>query len=130
VLETKIIKIKPELPEKYKPVGQPVLMPGSMGTASYILVGSEKGQESWYSTAHGAGRKMSRHAAIKSISGQQIVKDLQARGILVKCHDFRSIAAEAPQAYKNIDEVVEVVHNAGLSRKVAKLMPLVVIKGE
>ncbi|MDD5146341.1 MAG: RtcB family protein [Candidatus Pacebacteria bacterium] len=120
----------PEIPTKHKQVGQPVLIPGSMGTASYILVGSKGGRESWYSTAHGAGRTMSRHAAIKSISGQQIVKDLQALGIVVKCHNLRGIAEEAPQAYKNIDEVVEVVHKAGLSRRVAKLVPLAVIKGE
>jgi len=111
-------------------VGQPVLIPGSMGTASYVLVGIESGKDSWYSTCHGAGRTMSRHAAIRALSGQEIINQLKVKGILVKCYSMRGIAEEAPQAYKNIDEVVEVVHQAGLSRKVARLVPLAVIKGE
>jgi len=111
-------------------VGQPVLIPGSMGTASYVLVGTEKGKESWYSTCHGAGRTMSRNAAARSLSGQEIINNLKAKGILVKCYSMRGIAEEAPQAYKNIDEVVDVVHQAGLSQKVARLVPLAVIKGE
>jgi len=110
--------------------GQPVLIPGSMGTASYVLVGTEKGKDSWYSTCHGAGRTMSRHAATRALSGQEIINQLKAKGILVKCYSMRGIAEEAPQAYKNIDEVVEVVHQAGLSQKVARLVPLAVIKGE
>ena len=110
--------------------GQPVLIPGSMGTASYVLVGTEQGKEAFYSTCHGAGRTMSRHAAIRALSGQEIVNQLKAKGILVKCYSMRGIAEEAPQAYKNIDEVVEVVHQAGLSKKVARLVPLAVIKGE
>ncbi|OGZ34807.1 MAG: RNA-splicing ligase RtcB [Candidatus Portnoybacteria bacterium RIFCSPHIGHO2_01_FULL_39_19] len=111
-------------------VGQPVLIPGSMGTASYVLVGIESGKDSWYSTCHGAGRTMSRHAAIRALSGQEIINQLKAKGILVKCYSMRGIAEEAPQAYKDIDEVVEVVHRAGLSKKVARLVPLAVIKGE
>ena len=110
--------------------GQPVLIPGSMGTASYVLVGIESGKDSWYSTCHGAGRAMSRHAATRALSGQEIISQLKAKGILVKCYSMRGIAEEAPQAYKNIDEVVEVVHQAGLSKKVARLIPLAVIKGE
>ena len=110
--------------------GQPVLIPGSMGTASYVLVGTEKGKEAWYSTCHGAGRRMSRHAAIRALSGQEVINQLKAKGILIKCYSMRGIAEEAPQAYKNIDEVVEVVHQAGLSKKVARLVPLAVIKGE
>jgi tRNA-splicing ligase RtcB len=110
--------------------GQPVLIPGSMGTASYVLVGVEQGKDSWYSTCHGAGRTMSRHAAIRALSGQEVVNQLKAKGILIKCYSMRGIAEEAPQAYKNIDEVVEVVHQAGLSKKVARLIPLAVIKGE
>jgi tRNA-splicing ligase RtcB len=109
---------------------QPVLIPGSMGTASYVLVGTEKGKEAWFSTCHGAGRMMSRKAATRALSGQDIVKELEKKGILVKCYSMRGIAEEAPQAYKNIDEVVEVVHQAGLSKKVARLKPLAVIKGE
>ncbi len=120
----------PEIPEKYQKVGQPVLIPGSMGTASYVLRGTEEAKESFYSTCHGAGRVMSRHQAIRSLSGQEIVKSLEAKGIIVKCHSWRGIVEEAPQAYKNIDEVVKVVHQAGLSKKVVKLVPLAVIKGE
>lgn len=120
----------PELPEKYRAVGQPILIPGSMGTASYVLVGQESGKEAFYSTCHGAGRAMSRHEAMRRVSGQAVVKDLESKGIVVKCQNLRSIAEEAPLAYKNIDEVVQVVHNAGLSKKVAKLVPLAVIKGE
>lgn len=120
----------PEIPEKYRQMGQPVLIPGSMGTASYVLVGQEEGEESFYSTCHGAGRTMSRHEAIRKMSGQEVVNSLKSKGIIVKCWSERGVAEEAPMAYKNIDDVVEVVHNAGLSRKVAKLVPLAVIKGE
>ena len=110
--------------------GQPVLIPGSMGTASYVLVGAETGKEAFFSTCHGAGRTMSRHQAIRTLSGKEIINDLENRGIIIKCYSLRGIAEEAPQAYKNIDEVVEVVHQAGLSKKVARLVPLAVIKGE
>ena len=120
----------PELPAKYKETGQPVLIPGSMGTASYVLVGTEKSKEAWYTVCHGAGRTMSRHEAMRRVSGQEVIKSLESKGITVKCWSPRSIAEEAPMAYKNVDEVVEVVHNAGLSKKVAKLVPLAVIKGE
>lgn len=120
----------PEVPEKHREWGQVVLIPGSMGTASYVLVGTKEGEEAFYSTCHGAGRTMSRHAAIRRFPGRKVVDDLQKRGIVVKCRSFRGIAEEAPLAYKNIDEVVEVVHQAGLSKKVAKLLPLMVIKGE
>ena len=120
----------PEIPEKYKEVGQPVLIPGSMGTASYVLVGTEKSEEAWYTVCHGAGRTMSRHAATRAVSGEEVVRELERKGIIVKCWSSRGIAEEAPMAYKNIEDVVEVVHRAGLSKKVAKLVPLVVIKGE
>ena len=120
----------PEIPEKYKDVGQPVIVPGSMGTPSYVMVGTEESKEAWHTVCHGAGRIMSRHAAIRVLSGQEIVKELEQKGILIKCRSMRGIAEEAPQAYKNIDEVVEVVHQAGLSKKVARLKPLAVIKGE
>jgi len=120
----------PEIPDKYKDVGQPVIVPGSMGTSSYVMVGTEQSKEAWYTVCHGAGRMMSRHAAIRALSGQEIINQLKAKGILVKCYSMRGIAEEAPQAYKNIDEVVEVVHQAGLSKKVARLVPLAVIKGE
>jgi len=120
----------PEIPEKYKKVGQPVIVPGSMGTSSYVMVGTEASKEAWHTVCHGAGRTMSRRAAIRALSGQEIINQLKAKGILVKCYSMRGIAEEAPQAYKNIDEVVEVVHQAGLSKKVARLVPLAVIKGE
>jgi tRNA-splicing ligase RtcB len=119
-----------EIPEKYRKVGQPVLIPGSMGTASYVLVGTKEGEEAFFSTCHGAGRTMSRHEAMRRVSGQEVVNRLESKGIIVKCWSERGIAEEAPQAYKNIEDVVEVVHNAGLSKKVAKLIPLAVIKGE
>jgi tRNA-splicing ligase RtcB len=120
----------PELPEKYKETGQPVIVPGSMGTASYILVGTEKSKEAFYTVCHGAGRTMSRHEALRRASGQEVIKSLESKGIIVKSWSFRGITEEAPFAYKNVDDVVEVVHNAGLSIKVARLVPLAVIKGE
>ncbi|MDP1538511.1 MAG: RtcB family protein, partial [bacterium] len=120
----------PEIPKRYKATGQPTILPGTMGTASYVMVGTEQGREAFYSTAHGAGRAMSRHEAMRRFSGQEVVKSLESKGIIVKCQSHRGIAEEAPMAYKNIEDVVEVVHNAGLSKKVARLVPLAVIKGE
>ena len=120
----------PELPEEHKETGQVVIVPGSMGSASFVLHGTEKSQEAWYTVCHGAGRKMSRHAAIRTISGREVIERLRKKGIIVKCASFKGIAEEAPLAYKDINEVVQVVHNAGLARKVAKLSPLAVIKGE
>jgi tRNA-splicing ligase RtcB len=120
----------PEIPEKYKDVGQPVIVPGSMGTSSYIMNGTKESKEAWHTVCHGAGRMMSRHAAMRAISGQEVVKNLEQKGILIKCRSMRGIAEEAPQAYKDIDEIVEVVHQAGLSKRVARLKPLAVIKGE
>jgi len=119
-----------EIPGKYKETGQPVIVPGSMGTPSYVLVGTEKSKEAWYTVCHGAGRTMSRHEAMRRVSGEEVVKNLESKGIIVKCWSLRGIAEEAPMAYKNVDEVVNIVHNAGLSKKVAKLVPLAVIKGE
>lgn len=120
----------PEIPLKYQSVGQPVLIPGSMGTASYVLRGTEEGEEAFFSANHGAGRTMSRHEAMRRTSGQETIKSLESKGIIVKCRSLRGIAEEAPMAYKDIYKVVEVVHNAGLSKKVAKLRPIAVIKGE
>jgi len=120
----------PEIPERYKKTGQPVLIPGSMGTASYVLTGTEKSKEAWYTVNHGAGRTMSRHRAVRTITGQEVINRLKQKGIIIRCYSIRGIAEEAPIAYKNIEEVVEVVHNAGLSKKVARLIPLAVIKGE
>jgi len=120
----------PEIPKNHRKVGQVILVPGSMGTASYVLVGTEKSKEAWYTVCHGAGRTMSRHAAVKQISGQEVINKLKSKGIIVRCYSMRGIAEEAPIAYKDVNNVVEVVHNAGLSKKVAKLKPLAVIKGE
>lgn len=120
----------PEVPEKYRQVGQPVLLPGTMGTASYILVGTQEGKEAFFSTAHGAGRIMSRHAAMRRVSGQEVINILKSKGIIVRCQSIRGIAEEAPLAYKDAEQVADVVHQAGLSKKVARLIPLAVIKGE
>jgi len=117
------------LPERYKPVGQPVIIPGDMGTNSYVLVGTELAmQETWGSTCHGAGRVMSRHQAIKRTRGRSLLREMEEKGIIVRSQG-RNTPEEAPEAYKDINEVVEVVHQAGLSRKVAKMRPLGVIKG-
>ena len=120
----------PELPLNYQSVGQPVLIPGSMGTSSYILVGTTEARQSFYSVCHGAGRAMSRTAAKRKIWGQDLIKDLARRGIIVKCGSPAGLAEEAPEAYKNIDEVINVVAGAGLARRVARVVPLAVIKGE
>ncbi len=119
-----------ELPSLYRHVGQPVLIPGSMGTASYVLVGMHKGLNvSFGTTWHGAGRVMSRRAAIRSFRGEVLVKQLKEKGILVKPKTWRVAAEEAPQAYKDVDEVAKSVELAGISRIVARLKPLAVIKG-
>ncbi len=119
-----------EIPAKYQKTGQPVLIPGSMGTASYVLTGQKQGEQAFYSTNHGAGRTMSRKEATRRISGQEVVKRLEQKGIIIKCWSQRGIAEEAPMAYKDVDSVVEVVDKAGLSKKVARVVPLAVIKGE
>jgi len=120
----------PEVPSPYRNVGQPVLIPGDMGRASYVLVGTSKAMEiSFGSTCHGAGRLLSRKSAIKSAKGRSIENELYDNGIIVRAHSRSSLAEEMPDAYKNVTDVVEVVHRAGLSRKVARLAPLVVIKG-
>jgi len=110
--------------------GQPVIIPGTMGTSSYICAGTEKSKEAWYTVCHGAGRIMSRHATMRKMRGEEVVKKLKQKGILIKCRSMRGIAEEAPLAYKDIEQVVEVVHQAGLAEKVARLVPIAVIKGE
>ncbi|MFH1401385.1 MAG: RtcB family protein [Parcubacteria group bacterium] len=119
-----------EIPEKYRKAGQPVLIPGSMGTASYVLTGTKEGEQSFYSTCHGAGRTMSRHEAARRMSGEEVVRNLREKGIVIKYDSFRGIAEESPMAYKDINNVVGVVHGAGLSKKVVKLKPIAVMKGE
>lgn len=120
----------PELPKTYGVTGQPVLIGGTMGTASYILTGtSESEQKAFSSACHGAGRAMSRHAATRHWSGRELVDELARRGIIVKSPSMRGVAEEAPAAYKDVTAVVEASDAAGLARKVAKLLPLIVIKG-
>ncbi len=120
----------PELPSAYRGVGQPVLIPGSMGTASYVLVGTDEARElSLSSSCHGAGRAMSRGAAKRQVAGHVLRKELLARGIVVRCPSNTELAEEAPLAYKDVDRVVDVVHRAGIARKVARLRPIGVVKG-
>jgi len=120
----------PEVPELYRSVGQPVLIPGDMGRNSFILVGTQKAMEETFgSTCHGAGRLMSRGAAIRATQGRAIARELADKGIIVRSVGRKTLQEEVPEAYKDVSEVVEVVHNAGLSRKVAKLRPLGVVKG-
>jgi tRNA-splicing ligase RtcB len=118
------------LPDEYKTIGQPVLVPGSMGTASWVLVGTEKSMErSFGSSCHGAGRTMSRAKAKKTIWGSDLKKELEKEGIKIRAGSMAGFAEEAPAAYKDVDAVVETVVGAGIGRKVARLVPLVVIKG-
>jgi tRNA-splicing ligase RtcB len=120
----------PELPPEYQETGQPVLVPGSMGTASWVLAGTQASMErSFGSSCHGAGRVMSRHQAKKSIQGDRLKKKLGEEGIVVRAGSLAGLAEEAPQAYKDVDQVVETVVGAGIARKVARLKPLAVIKG-
>lgn len=119
-----------EIPQKYRDFGQPVLLPGSMGTASWILRGGPKSMELTFgSTAHGAGRTMSRSAAKRSYTAQGVQEKLQSRGIYVKALTREGVVEEAPEAYKNVDAVAEVSHKIGIATKVARLVPLGVIKG-
>jgi tRNA-splicing ligase RtcB (3'-phosphate/5'-hydroxy nucleic acid ligase) len=120
----------PSLSEKYRPLGQPVLIPGDMGTGSYVLLGTEKAMEETFgSTCHGAGRVMSRTEALKVSRGKSIAKEMAARGVIVIATGKGTLAEEMPEAYKDIDAVVDVVHGAGISRKVARLRAVGCIKG-
>ncbi|MCR4324424.1 MAG: RtcB family protein [Candidatus Curtissbacteria bacterium] len=120
----------PDLVEEYKKTGQPVIIPGSMGTASYVLVGTDEAMNiSFGSTCHGAGRRMSRHAAKKEIQGKKLKAELEKEGIFIQAGSIRGLAEEAPVAYKDINDVIDVVHQAGIAKKVAKLRPVVVVKG-
>jgi tRNA-splicing ligase RtcB (3'-phosphate/5'-hydroxy nucleic acid ligase) len=119
-----------DIPEAYRAVGQPVFIPGSMGTSSFVLAG-ERGSmaRSFGTTCHGAGRLMSRTAARKQIGGAELRRQLEAQGIVVRCPSNRGLAEEAPLAYKDVERVVGVVERAGLARRVARLVPLGVVKG-
>ncbi len=121
---------RPEIPAAFRPHGQPVLIPGSMGTASYLLVGTAAAEDlSFGSTAHGAGRVMSRHEALRRFRGEQIQDDLRKRGIELQSTNWKGVAEEAAEAYKDVDEVVRVSHEVGLGCMVARLVPVGVMKG-
>ena len=120
----------PVLPDVYRDIGQPVLVPGSMGTASWVLVGTEGSMaQSFGSTCHGAGRMMSRSRAKKEVQGGELRRELEQRGIRIRAGSLSGLAEEAPTAYKDVDRVIEVVHGAGIARKVARLVPVAVVKG-
>ena len=120
----------PATPEAYRAVGQPVLIPGDMGRYSYVLAGSEGAyRETFGSSCHGAGRRMSRHQAKKAARGRSIFQELEDQGVVVMAAGRATVAEEMPEAYKDVADVVEVVHRAGISRKVAQLRPMGVVKG-
>ncbi len=120
----------PDVPEKYRAVGQPILIPGDMGRMSYILVGTVQAmKETFGSTCHGAGRMESRAAAKKQASGREILERLEAQGIFVRAGSLAGLAEEAPEAYKDVSDVVRVAHGAGISKKVARTRPMAVVKG-
>jgi tRNA-splicing ligase RtcB len=120
----------PEVPPLYRKIGQPVIIPGDMGRASWVLVGQPGSMEKTFgTTCHGAGRAMSRTAAVKEAAGRRIDKELEARGVIARAQSRKGLTEEQPKAYKNVDDVVEVVDQAGLSKKVARLRPIGVIKG-
>lgn len=120
----------PEIPLEFKEIGQPVIIPGSMGTASYVLAGTKQAMtETFGSTCHGAGRRMSRHAAKRNIDLHKLKRELDEQGVHYRAGSLKGLLEEAPAAYKNIHDVVEIVHRAGIAHKVAELKPLAVIKG-
>jgi len=119
-----------DIPQRYRNIGQPVLVPGDMGRCSFVAVGTDKAMaESFGSTCHGAGRVLSRGAAKRSVRGRDVIQELESRGITIKADSIPSLAEEASQAYKDVTEIIEVVHKAGISKKVAMAIPLGVIKG-
>ncbi len=121
---------RPEIPAKYRDIGQPVLIPGSMGTASWVLIGTEEAMRITFGTApHGAGRTMSREAAIRSLPPSKVRAELEAKGIYVRVAESEIISEEAPQAYKNVDIVAEVTIKVGIAKPVVRLVPMGVIKG-
>jgi len=119
-----------EVPSVYRDIGQPVLVPGSMGTSSWVLLGTRGSMEQTFgSTCHGAGRTMSRHQAKRSVHGAALRQELETSGIRVRAGSMAGLAEEAPAAYKDVDRVVDVVHGAGIAKRMARLKPLAVIKG-
>jgi tRNA-splicing ligase RtcB len=121
---------RPEIPGDYMDVGQPVLIPGDMGRYSYVLVGTERSmQETWGSVCHGAGRLLSRAAATRKVSVSGLMQELKEAGVIVRAASKKGLVEEAPEAYKDVREVVNIVDQAGLAKKVAKMKPLGVVKG-
>ena len=119
-----------EIPEKYRSIGQPVLVGGTMGTCSFILHGTEHGMEETFGSAiHGAGRCMSRHEAKRKWTGEEVKENLLKKGIIIKSHSIKGISEEAPDAYKKVENVVDVMHESDIARKVVKVKPLICIKG-
>jgi tRNA-splicing ligase RtcB len=119
----------PDIPGDYRSIGQPVLIPGSMGTASYILVGTVNGARTWYSAPHGAGRWLSRGEAIRSYSPERITEELARKGVVLKAATKRVISEEAPGAYKDVDKVVLTAHKVGIAKMVVRMRPIGVVKG-
>ena len=119
----------PDLPVKYGKIGQPVIIPGDMGRNSYLLVGTKEAEETFYSTCHGAGRRLSRTAAVSACRGRSIGRELESKGIIVMSSGRETLAEEAPEAYKDVNQVVGVVDGAGISKKVCRMKPMGVIKG-
>jgi tRNA-splicing ligase RtcB len=120
----------PDIPEPYRAVGQPVFIPGSMGTSSYVMAGEAGSLERSFGTiCHGAGRRLSRSAVRRAVQGHELRRELEAQGIVVRCASNKGLAEEAPSAYKDVDRVVRIVEAAGLARRVAQLRPLGVVKG-
>ncbi|MDP2913067.1 MAG: RtcB family protein [Candidatus Omnitrophota bacterium] len=119
----------PELPPEYQKTGQPVIIPGDMGRNSYLLVGTKKAEETFYSACHGAGRRLSRTAAVRACRGRSISRELENKGIIVKSSGRETLSEEAPEAYKDVNEVVSVVEGAGISKRVCRMRPIGVIKG-
>jgi tRNA-splicing ligase RtcB len=120
----------PETPSAYRGIGQPVIIPGDMGRASWVLVGREGSMEQTFGTCcHGAGRRMSRTAAVKHAEGRRIDHELAAKGIIARARSWRGLAEEQPDAYKDVNQVVDVVHRADLAAKVARMRPIGVVKG-
>ncbi len=120
----------PEVPEKYRQIGQPVIIPGDMGRASWVLVGLPGSMEKTFgTTCHGAGRVMSRTAAVQNAQGRRIDRELADQGIIAKCRSWKGLAEEQPAAYKDVSQVVQVVARAGLAKRVARLRPIGVVKG-
>ena len=119
-----------KIPEKYREVGQPVLIPGDMGRYSFVSIGTQKAfDETFGSSCHGAGRVQSRHKALKKGRGRNLIEELNKCGIVIQAKGIRTIAEEMPYAYKDVSNVVDVMHFAGISKKVAKIRPVGVIKG-